>query len=86
VNVSPHAAAGSTVRVWVNRSGSLTGRPLRRVQLQGQIVITGMLTAAVLGVVLWLAGLAGRSLFSRRRLANWDKAWRAVGPRWTRQL
>jgi hypothetical protein len=86
VNVSPHAAAGSTVRVWVNRSGSLTGRPLRRVQLQGQIVITGMLTAAVLGLVLCLAGLAVRFLFSRRRLANWDKAWRAVGPRWTRQL
>ena len=85
--VSPRAAAGSSVRVWVSRSGSLTGRPpLRRAQLQDRIVLTGVLTAAVLGLVLGLAGLAGRFLFSRRRLANWDKAWRAVGPHWTRQL
>jgi hypothetical protein len=87
VAVSPQAAAGSTVRVWVSRSGSLTGwPPLRRAQLQGRIVIAGVLTAAVLGLALCLAGIAGRLLFSRRRLANWDKAWRAVGPHWTRQL
>jgi hypothetical protein len=87
VAVSPQAAAGSSVRVWVSRSGSLTGRPpLRRAQLQGRIVITGVLTAAVLGLALCVAGIAGRFLFSRRRLANWDKAWRAVGPHWTRQL
>jgi hypothetical protein len=86
VTVSPQVAAGSSVRVWVSRSGSLTGRPLQRAQLQGQIVITGVPTAAVLGLLLGLAGLAGRFLFNRRRLANWDKAWRAVGPRWTRQL
>jgi hypothetical protein len=87
VTVSPRAAAGSSVRVWVSRSGSLTGQPpLRRAQLQDRIVITEVLTAAALGLVLGLAGLAGRFLFSRRRLANWDRAWRAVGPHWTRQL
>jgi hypothetical protein len=77
--------AGSSVRVWVSRSGALTRWPLQRAQLQGQIAIFGMLTAAVLGLVLCLAGSAGRLLFSRRRLAEWDMAWRAVGPRWTPQ-
>jgi hypothetical protein len=85
IPVSPGAAAGSRVRVWVNRSGSPTGRPLQRAQLQGRIAVAGVLTATVLGLVLCLAGIAGRFLLSRRRLADWDKAWRAVGPRWTRQ-
>ena len=84
--VSPGTAAGTRVRVWVNRSGSLTGWPLARAQLQGRMAIAGALAVAVLGVVLGLAGGAGRFLFGRRRLADWDKAWRAVGPRWTRQL
>jgi hypothetical protein len=84
--VSPAAAAGSSVRVWVNRSGALTGSPLQPAQLQGRIAIVGVLTAIVLGLVLCAVGGAGRFLFGRRRLADWDKGWRAVGPRWTRQL
>jgi hypothetical protein len=86
IPVSPRTAAGSTVRVWVNRSGSPTGRPLQRAQLQGRTAVAGVVTAAVLGIVFCLAGGAGRFLLSRRRLAAWDKAWRAVGPHWTRQL
>ncbi len=86
IPVSPGAAVGSRVRVWVNRSGSLTGWPLARAELQGRIAIAGVLAVAVLGVVLCLAGGAGRFLFGRRRLADWERAWQAVGPRWTRQL
>jgi hypothetical protein len=86
IPVSPAAAAGNRVRVWVNHSGSPTRRPLQRTQLQGRAAIAGVLTATVLGLVLGLAGIAGRFLLSRRRLADWDKAWRAVGPQWTRQL
>jgi hypothetical protein len=85
-SVSPAAAAGSSVRVWVNRSGALTGSPLQPAQLQGRIAIVGVLTAIVLGLVLCAVGGAGRFLFGRRRLADWDKGWQAVGPRWTRQL
>ena len=86
IPVSPQAAVGSSARVWVNHSGSLTGQPLQRAQLQRRIVMAGVLTAVMLGLVLCLAGGAGRFLFNRRRLADWDKAWRVVGPRWTRQL
>jgi hypothetical protein len=86
IPVSPEAAAGSRVRVWVNHSGSPTGRPLRRAQLQGRMAIAGVLAATVLGVMLCLAAGAGRFLLSRRRLDDWDRAWRAVGPQWTRQL
>jgi len=86
IPVSPGAVAGSRVHVWVNRSGSPTGRPLRRAQLQGRIAMVGVLTATVLGIMLCVAAGAGRFLFARHRLAAWDKAWREVGPQWTRQL
>lgn len=70
----------------VSRSGSLTGSPLQRRQLQERMVLAETLTATVLGLMCFLVGGAGRFLLSRRRLADWDRAWRAVGPQWTRQL
>jgi hypothetical protein len=86
IPVSPAVAADSSVRVWVDRFGSLTGWPLQRAELQGRIAVVGVLTVTGLGLVLCAVGVAGRFLFGRRRLAAWDTAWRAAGPRWTRQL
>jgi hypothetical protein len=59
IQASPGAVAGSSVRVWVNRSGSPTGSPLHRAQLQRRIAIVGVLTATVLALTLCLAGGAG---------------------------
>jgi hypothetical protein len=84
IPVSP-GPAGRTL-IWVSHSGSLTGPPLQRRQLQKRMVLAGALTASVLGLMCFLAGGAGRFVLGRRRLADWDRAWRAVGPRWTRQL
>ena len=78
-------AADGSAQVWVNPSGSLTGPPLRQSQVQAHIAIAEWLTAFVLGVFLCLAGGAGRVLLTRRRLADWNRAWREVGPRWTRR-
>ncbi len=64
------AASGST-RVWVTPSGSLTGPPLRHSQVQAHIAIAEWVTALALGLLLWLAGGAGRVLLARRRLADW---------------
>ncbi|HEY4851103.1 MAG TPA: hypothetical protein VII22_09910 [Streptosporangiaceae bacterium] len=51
------------------------------------MAIAGVLTPYMLAFVLllFLAGYAGRWLLGRRRLADWDRAWEAVGPKWTRQ-
>ena len=84
IPISPRAA-GSSTRVWVSPSGSLTGQPLRRSQLQARIAMAESLTVLVLGLLARLADRARRRLFSRRRLANWDQAWRAVEPQWTGQ-
>jgi hypothetical protein len=83
---SATASPGSSVRIWVNRSGSLTGPPLQDRQLHAQTVLAVVVTASVLGLMVCLAGGAARFLLARRRLAAWDRQWRTVGPQWTRQL
>jgi len=85
IPVTPGDAAGGSVRVWVTRSGSLTWPPLRHPQVQAPIALAEWLTVLVLGLLLCLAAGAGRVLFARRRLADWNRAWRVVEPRWTRQ-
>jgi hypothetical protein len=86
IPVSPPAAVGSTTGVWVTRSGSLTGPPVGRSQLQARDATAAVLTPLVLGILLCFAGHAGRALLAQRRLDAWDRAWRAVEPRWTQQL
>jgi hypothetical protein len=34
---------------------------------------------------MFLAGVATRLVLNRRRMADWDRAWRAIGPQWSRQ-
>jgi hypothetical protein len=44
-----------------------------------------VVTVSALALILYLLGHTGRFVLDRRRLAGWEDAWRAVGPRWTRQ-
>jgi hypothetical protein len=85
VLVRAGAVAGSRSRVWISRRGSLTGPPLRPAQLRARISLAGALTEFGVGVLLVFVGDAGRRLLRQRRLAGWDKAWRAVEPRWTKR-
>ena len=78
IPVSPPAAAGSRAQVWVTRSGSLTGPPLLPSQLRGRISAAAVLAPLGLGLLLCLVGHSGRVLLARRRLADWDRAWRRV--------
>jgi hypothetical protein len=77
------AAAGSTVMVWVTTTGQLTEPPLQRSQVTGRTEFAEALAVAGLAVALLTAGLAGRRLLDRRRLAAWDAEWLATGPRWS---
>jgi hypothetical protein len=77
--------AGSTVPVWLDRSGELIAPPLPRSQIQGWVLMMTVLAAAVLALLLLAAmGLLGRVL-ERQRLASWEQAWSAVEPQWTRR-
>jgi hypothetical protein len=77
------APAGSTVMVWVNQAGQLTDPPLEHSQVTGRANLACGLAIAVLAVTLIVAGLAGRWVLNRRRLAAWDTDWLATEPRWS---
>ncbi|MET9773673.1 hypothetical protein ABZ023_05300 [Streptomyces sp. NPDC006367] len=81
--VEPGLSAGSTVLVWVDRTGAITGPPLGAEEIRSRSL--GWAILAFLGVV--LAGLAAHAVTAlvlhRRNLAAWDRAWAATSPRWS---
>jgi len=77
------AAKGSTVLVWVDRTGQLTNPPLRASQVTALVDLAEMLTMAVLATMLTAAWRLARRGLDRRRMAAWDADWLATGPRWT---
>jgi hypothetical protein len=77
------AAAGSTVLVWTNRAGQLTGPPLGPTQLASRAQMAAAAAAGALAITLIVAGWLARRTLDRRRLAAWDADWLATGPRWS---
>ena len=75
----------SSARVWVSRSGSLTGPPLRPGQLEERIAVVEVLAACAGISMFFLLGYAGRRLINRQRLNEWEQAWRSTEPQWTQQ-
>jgi len=83
VPVLAGARAGSTVRVWVGRSGELTGPPLTDSQALRRAILAAVTAPAAIAIALLGAGALAHWVLDRRRLAAWDADWRATGPRWT---
>jgi hypothetical protein len=81
--VTADVAAGHSTRIWVDRSGRLTGPPLTRDQLTGRAQLAAGAAVGGLAAVLTTAGWLVRGSFDRRRLAGWDAEWLANGPRWS---
>lgn len=79
----PGQRAGSTVLVWADAAGRLTGPPLALAQVRDQAVMVAVVAVMVLGLMLWCAGELAHYLLGRRRLAAWDAEWQAIGPQWT---
>lgn len=78
-----NAPAGASVRVWLNRSGEPAAPP----PSPGVMILTALFTgfSATVGaaVVLAVCYRLCRAALDRHRLAGWESAWTAVGPRWT---
>ena len=79
------ARAGTKLRIWVDASGQLTRSPLRHRQVESQAALAALLASAGLGLVLLGVGALARRILDHSRLAAWDAAWQAIGPRWTTQ-
>jgi hypothetical protein len=86
ISVNGSLPAGRTVLLWVNAAGLSTGPPPSR-RLVGASEGTAVVgVVAALGAVLLCLACAGRWVLDRRRLAEWESGWAAVGPQWTRRF
>jgi hypothetical protein len=86
IPVSTGLAAGRTVQLWVDTAGSPTGPPPRYGAPVASEALVAVLAPAALGAMLWWLAGVGRWMLDRRRLADWEAAWTAVGPQWTRRF
>jgi hypothetical protein len=86
IPVTVGLAAGSTVPLWVDVAGWPTGPP------PSHSAVLARESAAAVGITVTLAILllclagGGRWVINRRRAADWEAAWAAVGPQWTRRF
>ena len=81
--VTADVAAGHSTRIWVDRTGRLTGPPLSRDQMTGRAQLAGGGAVGGLAAVLATVGWLVRRFLDRRRLSGWDAEWLANGPRWS---
>lgn len=77
------AAAGTTVMIWTDRSGSLRGEPVKRGYVVAQEAIAALWAATLVAFVVAVAGFLAHRALDRRRLAAWDAEWSRTGPLWT---
>jgi len=78
------AAAGSTVQVWVNRAGRLTGRqPMTTGLVRVRTALVEFLTVIALGLLAATLAVLLRIGMNRRRMRYWAVEWACFGPRWT---
>ena len=84
VPAPPGAPAGTRVRVWVDAAWRPAEPPLRHAQVEGRAVMAATAAITALAMLLGGAGFFARRVADQRRLAAWDAAWRAAGPKWSR--
>ena len=69
--------------VWLDRSGNPQAPPPSTDAMFFTALFTGITVTVGATVALTLCYLFCRATLDRHRLARWESAWAAVGPRWT---
>jgi hypothetical protein len=77
------ARAGSTVRVWIDASGAVTGPPPDHRVIAGDVCVAALVTFLVTSMLVLGSSALARRALDRRRLSAWDAEWRVTGPRWS---
>jgi hypothetical protein len=77
------APAGTSVQIWLDRSGEPAAPPANPADMIFSALLAGIIATAGAAVVLILCYTLCRTVLDRHRLAGWESAWAAVGPRWT---
>jgi hypothetical protein len=76
------AAAGTAVTVWLNASGRVTSPP-EQDDFAVAAAVTAVMTLTVTALALLIVLRLTQWFLDWWRLAAWEAAWPATGPRWT---
>ncbi|MFI2368114.1 hypothetical protein [Streptomyces sp. NPDC018833] len=80
----PHARTGGTFPVWTDGSGRMVPRPMDPATARVHATLAGIGAAGAFGVLVECARRLLLWRLVRRRFADLDRAWAAVGPDWGR--
>jgi hypothetical protein len=80
-----YAPRGASVPVWLDRSGQPLVAPPGPVDMMLNAVFVGVCVIAAAAVLLILCYGVCRMILERHRLGQWESAWAAVGPQWTKR-
>lgn len=86
IPVSGPLPAGRMVPLWVDQAGSPTGPPPSSGTVPARQAAAAVVAVVTLGSALLCLASTGRWVLDRRRLADWEEGWAAVGPQWTRSF
>ena len=75
--------AGTTVAIWVDRSGTITSAPARSTDAVTSAAVSGGGVVAGGGVVLGGIWMAVRACLLRLNTARWAREWEQVEPQWS---
>ncbi|WP_406164773.1 hypothetical protein [Streptomyces sp. NBC_00996] len=81
--VEPGTSKGATVRVWVDRDGTITAAPMNAVTAKANGWFVGGMTALCVVAGFYAARAAMCLALDRRRYAQWDVEWDLVEPLWS---
>jgi len=78
-----YAPAGTSVRVWLDRSGEPEAPPPSPADMILTALAVGLITTIGAALVLTICYQVCRTVLDLHRLRRWESAWAAVGPRWS---
>ncbi len=83
VDAPPGAKAGSAVKVWVDRSGRVTGAPVAAADVAGRVLMAALAAPVALSVLLLALWAYAGIFLDWRRMAAWGADWAVTEPQWT---
>jgi hypothetical protein len=78
-----NAHKGEVVSVWVTPTGELAHPPLTGADVRDRIAFAVLIASTGVAALELLIAVVVRVALRRRRMAGWESAWRAVGPKWS---
>jgi len=83
VQANYDAKAGTTVQIWIDRSGALAKAPLTAGGAAFNAITIAVLLWTAVAAVMILLYLVVRSTHQRIRLRRWAGEWERIAPGWT---